>query len=57
VRIGVERIIEGQETIQLDKDLLVIPTPGHTRGHMVFLYKKKFLFTGITWPGHQPEKP
>jgi len=30
----------------IDCDLLVIPTPGHTRGHVVFLYRKKFLFTG-----------
>jgi len=50
-RIGVERIIDGEEAIQLDADVLVIPTPGHTRGHMVFLYKKRFLFTGdhLAW--------
>jgi glyoxylase-like metal-dependent hydrolase (beta-lactamase superfamily II) len=30
----------------LDDDLLIIPTPGHTRGHMVLLYREKFLFTG-----------
>ncbi len=50
-RIGVERIIEGQKEVELDDDLLAIPTPGHTRGHMVFLYKKKFLFTGdhLAW--------
>lgn len=27
-------------------DLLVIPTPGHTEGHLCFLYKEKYLFTG-----------
>ncbi len=50
-RIGVERIIAGQERIQLDDDIMVIPTPGHTRGHVVFLYKNKFLFTGdhLAW--------
>ena len=50
-RFGVERIIGGQETIQLDKDMLIIPTPGHTRGHMVFLYRNRFLFTGdhLAW--------
>jgi glyoxylase-like metal-dependent hydrolase (beta-lactamase superfamily II)/ferredoxin len=49
--IGVERIIMGEEDIRLDKDLVAIPTPGHTRGHMVFLYKKRFLFTGdhLAW--------
>jgi glyoxylase-like metal-dependent hydrolase (beta-lactamase superfamily II) len=51
IRFGVERMIEGQETIHLDKDVLIIPTPGHTRGHMVFLYQNKFLFTGdhLAW--------
>jgi glyoxylase-like metal-dependent hydrolase (beta-lactamase superfamily II)/ferredoxin len=50
-RIGVERILAGEEPIQLADDLLVIPTPGHTRGHVVFLYKEKFLFTGdhLAW--------
>lgn len=24
----------------------MIPTPGHTRGHCVLLYKNRFLFTG-----------
>lgn len=43
---GVERIISGVKPVQLDHDLLAIPTPGHTRGHMVFLYRNKFLFTG-----------
>ena len=51
LRIGAERIIAGEDAIQLHDDLLAIPTPGHTRGHMVFLYKKKFLFTGdhLAW--------
>lgn len=50
-RLGVERIIEGENELSLDTDLLVIPTPGHTRGHLVFLYRKKFLFTGdhLAW--------
>ena len=25
---------------------LIIPTPGHTKGHLCLLYKNKFLFTG-----------
>jgi glyoxylase-like metal-dependent hydrolase (beta-lactamase superfamily II)/ferredoxin len=51
LRIGIERIIEGEEPIRLDADVLVIPTPGHTRGHVVFLYQNKFLFTGdhLAW--------
>lgn len=50
-RIGVERIIEGQKQVEIDDHLLAIPTPGHTRGHIVFLYKKTFLFTGdhLAW--------
>jgi len=50
-RLGIERIIAGEEAIRLDDDLLVIPTPGHTRGHVVFLYGDKFLFTGdhLAW--------
>jgi glyoxylase-like metal-dependent hydrolase (beta-lactamase superfamily II) len=50
-RLGLEQIVQGEEPVQLDDDLLVIPTPGHTRGHVVFLYKNKFLFTGdhLAW--------
>jgi glyoxylase-like metal-dependent hydrolase (beta-lactamase superfamily II)/ferredoxin len=51
LRIGAERIIEGEDAVQLNDDLLAIPTPGHTRGHIVFLYKNRFLFTGdhLAW--------
>lgn len=55
-RIGIERVIEGEDVVQLSEDLLAIPTPGHTRGHTVFLYKQRFLFTGdhLAWsPGRQ----
>lgn len=50
-RLGIERIIEGEEAVRLDDDLLIIPVPGHTRGHMVLLYKNRFLFTGdhLAW--------
>jgi glyoxylase-like metal-dependent hydrolase (beta-lactamase superfamily II) len=29
----------------------MIPTPGHTKGHSVFLYRDQFLFTGdhLAW--------
>jgi glyoxylase-like metal-dependent hydrolase (beta-lactamase superfamily II) len=41
----------GVDAIDLGSDLLMIPTPGHTRGHAVFLYRGKFLFTGdhLAW--------
>jgi glyoxylase-like metal-dependent hydrolase (beta-lactamase superfamily II)/ferredoxin len=42
----VEEQITGTEPISLISDLLIIPVPGHTRGHTVLLYNNKFLFTG-----------
>ncbi len=49
--LGVERVILSDEAIALDDELIAIPVPGHTRGHMVLLYKNKFLFTGdhLAW--------
>jgi glyoxylase-like metal-dependent hydrolase (beta-lactamase superfamily II) len=50
-RYGVELAVEGAEAVRLDPDLLVIPTPGHTRGHAVLLYRDRYLFTGdhLAW--------
>lgn len=42
----VERQIEGGDPVALDDELLVIPTPGHTKGSACLLYKEKYLFTG-----------
>jgi glyoxylase-like metal-dependent hydrolase (beta-lactamase superfamily II)/ferredoxin len=42
----VERVISGRDAVALDDGLFVIPTPGHTRGHMVLLYKDRYLFSG-----------
>ncbi|MEK6299628.1 MAG: MBL fold metallo-hydrolase [Acidobacteriota bacterium] len=42
----VERVVAGNDAIRLDHDLLAIPTPGHTRGHVVLLYGNKYLFSG-----------
>jgi glyoxylase-like metal-dependent hydrolase (beta-lactamase superfamily II) len=41
----------GSEPLELEDGLLMIPTPGHTRGHAVFLYENRFLFTGdhLAW--------
>lgn len=41
----------GSEPVVLEDDLVMIPTPGHTRGHAVFLYQDRFLFTGdhLAW--------
>ena len=50
-RFGVEKILRGGEALELDRDLVAIPVPGHTRGHMVLLYRGKYLFSGdhLAW--------
>ena len=50
-RRGLETVIRGEDAFEIDRDLIAIPVPGHTRGHMVFLYQNKFLFTGdhLAW--------
>ena len=66
-RFGVERVLhrddvrsgtasvefqpEGSDAIELEPGLLMIPVPGHTKGHAVFLWREKFLFTGdhLAW--------
>jgi glyoxylase-like metal-dependent hydrolase (beta-lactamase superfamily II)/ferredoxin len=50
-RLGIERVITGESSVRLDDDLILIPTPGHTRGHQVLLYRNKALFTGdhLAW--------
>ncbi|MCP5497127.1 MAG: MBL fold metallo-hydrolase [Leptospiraceae bacterium] len=46
----VEIKLSGNEAIQIEKDLVVIPVPGHTKGHTVLLFRK-YLFTGdhLAW--------
>lgn len=48
---AVERQPTGLDPISLRDDLVMIPTPGHTKGHAVFLYRDRFLFTGdhLAW--------
>lgn len=41
-----ERVLSGSDAYDLDNDFKILFTPGHTRGHLCFLYQKKFLFTG-----------
>lgn len=41
-----EHILRGEGDWELASDLKIIKVPGHTRGHVVLLYKDKFLFTG-----------
>src|SRR5262245_21663457 len=55
--LGMEKIIRGQDDVPLDADLIAIPTPGHTRGHMVLLYQNRYLFTGdhLSWSPERRE--
>lgn len=48
---SVEIKLSGSEPIQFDDDCLIIPVPGHTKGHTVLLYDDKFLFSGdhLAW--------
>lgn len=43
---NIEIKLVGTKEFSLAPDLLIIPVPGHTKGHTVMLYKQKFLFTG-----------
>lgn len=47
----VEMQLTGSDPIELAPDLLIIPVPGHTKGHTVLLYNHTFLFTGdhLAW--------
>lgn len=47
----VEIQLTGYEPIELESDMLIIPLPGHTKGHTVLLYQNQFLFTGdcLAW--------
>jgi len=48
----VEIVLKGNQPISLAADLLVIPVPGHTKGHTVLLHNT-ILFTGdhLAWSG------
>ena len=50
-RLGIEHVVTGEDAVGLDDELQCVPTPGHTRGHQVFLYRNKVLFTGdhLAW--------
>ncbi|XHX78576.1 MAG: MBL fold metallo-hydrolase [Stenomitos frigidus ULC029] len=47
----VEIQLSGLEPMGLEPDLLIIPVPGHTKGHTVLLSSNTFLFTGdhLAW--------
>ena len=43
---GAEAVVAGAEEVQLDPDLRLIPTPGHTEGSLVALLGEQVLFSG-----------
>ncbi len=53
---AVERQPAGHDPIEIDRDLLMIPTPGHTRGHAVYLYRSEFLFSGDHLAWNEPRE-
>jgi glyoxylase-like metal-dependent hydrolase (beta-lactamase superfamily II)/ferredoxin len=50
-----EMVVDGLESVFPHPDFEVIPSPGHTKGHMVLLFQKRFLFTGdhLSWDRSQ----
>jgi glyoxylase-like metal-dependent hydrolase (beta-lactamase superfamily II) len=48
---NVEIPLSGTEPFEFAPDILILGVPGHTKGHTVLLYKKKFLFSGdhLAW--------
>ena len=50
-RLGIEQVVTGEDAFSLAEDLLGIPTPGHTPGHQVLLYRNQVLFSGdhLAW--------
>ncbi|WP_364146586.1 MBL fold metallo-hydrolase [Paenibacillus sp. LPE1-1-1.1] len=53
-----EHVIRGQEPVEWMDEFRIIPVPGHTRGHLVLLYRSKFLFTGdhLEWNRDRRER-
>jgi glyoxylase-like metal-dependent hydrolase (beta-lactamase superfamily II) len=41
-----ECVIEGDTAVEFSPAFSLIPTPGHTRGHCVLLYRNRYLFSG-----------
>jgi len=54
LRSKIDHFIGGEADVVFDDAFRIIPTPGHTRGHLNFLYRNKFLFTGdhLWWSPH-----
>ena len=50
-----ERILDGFEPVTLAPGFVAVPTPGHTAGHCVLLYRERYLFSGdhLWWSPYQ----
>ncbi|AFZ47653.1 beta-lactamase domain protein [Cyanobacterium stanieri PCC 7202] len=48
---NIEIPLDINQPLQFAPDIIIIPVPGHTKGHTVMLYKNKFFFTGdhLAW--------
>ncbi len=53
---GAEVVLDGEGPWELAPGFLAIPTPGHTKGHCVLLFRDRFLFTGdhLDWDRDDP---
>lgn len=52
-----EHVIRGLEPVEWSDEFRIIPVPGHTRGHLVLLYRNTYLFTGdhLEWDRDRQE--
>jgi glyoxylase-like metal-dependent hydrolase (beta-lactamase superfamily II)/ferredoxin len=50
-----EVVLDGTEPFAVGDEFLIVPTPGHTEGHCVLLFRGRFLFTGdhLGWDRHE----
>ncbi|MBW3619320.1 MAG: MBL fold metallo-hydrolase [Actinobacteria bacterium] len=39
-------VVDGDEPVEVQPELVLVPCPGHTRGSVLFLLEDRFLFTG-----------
>ena len=52
-----EKIINGEDEVQVQPEFSCIPVPGHTAGSMALLYKNRFLFSGDhLWWDHEGQQ-
>jgi len=51
-----EIVLDGFDPQPFGQEFLIVPTPGHTKGHCVLLYKNRYLFTGDTLEWDRDQK-